>query len=200
MKAFKEQVVRTKYTSRRIILHDILNAVVKNKRLNGADVPETDNFMQAHSLMLSHPSCPKCGKRSQLKIHRPKRDTDFWCWTSPQGKCASCEKRQRIQIMKNTLCENVKHHLWSAWLDVFFMRSVDTPLPQIYAEYNVVKYEHLRQWITTCQQAAFKTAKNKINLKNSMGCRGHCEFDPVGFVQRCSRNPQLLSSGSQRPA
>eukprot|EP00971_Amphidinium_carterae_P139520 2764357-Amphidinium_carterae.1 len=64
MKVFKEHVVRTKYTSRRMFHHDVLNAVVKNMRLNGFDVQETDSyqvvaFMQAHVLMLSHPFCPK---------------------------------------------------------------------------------------------------------------------------------------------
>eukprot|EP00971_Amphidinium_carterae_P156755 3107464-Amphidinium_carterae.1 len=90
MKAFQEHVVRTKYTSRRLFHHDVLNAVVRNRRLNGVDLLETDNYqvvapMQAHSLMLSHPTCPKCGTRCQMKIHRQKgRDADFWCWTSPQ--------------------------------------------------------------------------------------------------------------------
>eukprot|EP00971_Amphidinium_carterae_P017608 346818-Amphidinium_carterae.1 len=66
--------------------------------------------------------------------------------------------------MSNTLCQNANHHLWSAWLDVFFMWSVDTPLPQIYAEYGAVKYDHIRRWVTTFQQAAAKTARIKINF------------------------------------
>eukprot|EP00971_Amphidinium_carterae_P121093 2398538-Amphidinium_carterae.1 len=53
----------------------------------------------------------------------------------------------------------------------------DTPLPQIYAECNGVKFDHLRRWITTFQQVASRTAKSKINFsglhnaQETLGCR-----------------------------
>eukprot|EP00971_Amphidinium_carterae_P125940 2495043-Amphidinium_carterae.1 len=56
-------------------------------------------------------------------------------------------------------------------------------------------FDHLRRWITTFQQVAAKTAKNKINFS---GLHKSLQVRPRRF-QRCSRNPRPSSSGSQCP-
>eukprot|EP00971_Amphidinium_carterae_P238714 4738807-Amphidinium_carterae.1 len=195
MKEFKEHVVRTKYTTRRMFQHDVLRAIVNNKRLNGVDVQDHDQyqvvaFMQAHRLVPSHPTCHTCGVRYQMKIHRQKsRKSAFWCWNAPLSDCPTCGNRQRTHIMTGTLCENVHISMWHNWLDVFFMWSVDMPLPQIYAEYKAVKYDHIRRWINKFQDAAAHKAMVKITFA---GLHRSLKLRPRRFKPTALKRPSAM--------